>query len=137
MNIEPAHATYVLKNSQESINIIINGEPMVLTKGDCIKFNRYVNEGENLFTIAKILSFGYSGGDYINRIFFQPWRQEGRWGSHTTPARAIGLEDPYLYAKAEWKSIKLVKCPDQAGGKCKNRKSTKQIRGIRKRQSRK
>ena len=134
---KPAHATYVLKNSQESINIIINGEPMVLTKGDCIQFNRYVNEGENLSTIAKILSFGYSGGNYINRIFFLPWRQEGIWGSHTSPARAIGLENPYLWGKPEWTTIKKIPCPDQAGGKCKNRKSTKQTQRIRKRQSRK
>ena len=60
------YATFVNKDSNESINIIINGEPMVLTKDGCIQFNRYIGEGENILTLAKILDFG-GNGKKINR----------------------------------------------------------------------
>jgi hypothetical protein len=135
MSFELANASWV-DDSNQSIHIIINGEPQVLTKDDCIQFNRYM-EGGNILTIAKILGFGNSGKK-INRIFFLPWRESGRWGTDILPERAIGLEKPYLlFGKPEWTTIKLVPCPEQSAGKYNNRKSTKQTRRSRKRQSRK
>jgi hypothetical protein len=77
-DIHSAKATYVNVMSQSQINIFINKESMVLSIGDCIKFKRFVEEGEDPLTIAKILEFGYNGGTYVNRIFFLPWRKEGR-----------------------------------------------------------
>jgi len=109
----PAKASFVKGTQKETISIVINGEPVMLSKDDCITFIRDVAEGENPLTTAKILGFGYSG-DFINRIFFLPWRKEGRWGSHTLQQREIGLEFPYLGGGgADWTSIvKLDKCPD-------------------------
>jgi len=113
-DIHSAKATYVDKNSQSKIIIFVNRESIVLSIGDCIRFNRVVKEGENPSTIAKILGFGYNGGTYINRIFYLPWRKEGRWGSHVLPQRQIGLEWPYVGGDdGDWTSIiKLEKCPE-------------------------
>ena len=136
MSFELANASWV-DDSYQSINIIINGEPMVLTKDGCIQFNRYIGEGENILTIAKILDFG-GNGKKINRIFFLPWRESGRWGTDILPRRAIGLERPYLlFGKPDWTTIKLVSCPEQSAGKYNIRKSTKQTQRMRKRHSRK
>jgi len=109
-----AKATFVDVMVRSQINISINNESMVLSVGDCIRFNRVVKEGENPSTIAKILGFGYNGGTYVNRIFFLPWRKEGRWGSHALIQRQIGLEWPYVGGNdGDWTSIiKLEKCPE-------------------------
>ena len=137
-----ASANFVNKDSSESINININGVPIILRKGDCIQFSRALGDGENILTIAKILGFANSGNN-INRIFFLPWREEGHWGPTGSRMRAIGLTGSYVltgypgFGKPEWQTIKLVPCPEQAGGKRKNRKSTKKTQRIRKRQSRK
>ncbi len=108
-----AKATYV-DERLDRINISINRESIVLSRGDCIKFNRVVDEGKNPLTIAKILGFGGGSGTYVKRIFFLPWRDEGRWGSNVLPQRHIGLEWPYVGGMdGDWTSIiKLEKCPD-------------------------
>ena len=113
-DIQSAKATFVDKMSQSKINIFVNRESMVLSRGDCIRFNRVVKEGENPSTIAKILGFGYNGDTYVNRIFYLPWRKEGRWGSHIIPQRQIGLEWPHVGGDdGDWTSIiKLEKCPE-------------------------
>jgi len=113
--MEFAHATYAAPPSQNSINIVINGVPLVLTRGDCIRFRRRVVEGADPMTTARILDFGYSGGQYVNRIFYLPWREETqRWGSGTLPLRQIGLESPHLGGMSgeDWRTItKLDACP--------------------------
>ena len=144
------YATFVNKDSNESINIIINGEPMVLSHNDCIQFNRYINllDGEDNQTYsctAKIIGFGHSGSPseasaLITRIFFLPWREkEGRWGPPTSYKRYIGLLSSWLgwHDIPEWTTIKKIPCPEQSAGKYNIRKSTKQTRRSRKRYSRK
>jgi hypothetical protein len=144
-----ANAKFVTK---ESINIIINGKSVVLSHGDCIKFNRYLNlyNGEDIRSYvctAKIIGFGYNGSPsnpnvIINRILYLPWRdEEGRWGSET---REIGLASSNLtlHNIKEWQTIQKIPCPVpvQAAGKYKNkyknRKSTKQTRRRKKKRSR-
>ena len=109
-----AHATFVNPADHSSINIVINGVPTVLSRGDCIRFRRTVVAGHDPITTAKIIDFGWSGG-YVNRIFYLPWRvAEQRWGSGQLPMREIGLEPQYIGTMSgeDWTTItKLANCP--------------------------
>jgi hypothetical protein len=133
-----AQAAFVDNDSHDEINIVLDGQQTVLAVGDCIKFRRNVGVNDAPFIKAKILNFGYSAGGPPNRIFFLPWREEGRWGGHVMPRRAIGLEVPYLGQNGDWASIVKIDCPApaQAGGRRKNRKFTKKARKNRRRYSR-
>lgn len=131
--LPPAKATFA-GTTQQSIEITIGGVPQTLSVGDCVSFNRVVKEGADPYTIAKISGFGSSGGQYVNRIFYVPWRvAEKRWGSQTLPQRAVGLEHPYKGGnEGDWTTlVKLAKCPDQNGGKRKTSRAKKSKRNTR------
>jgi hypothetical protein len=126
-----AKATFA-DRTRRSISITIGGEPQTLSVGDCVSFNRVVKEGEDPYTIAKIISFGNNHHNpYINRIFYEPWRvAEKRWATPSLPSREIGLEQPYLSGNGgDWTTlVKLAKCPDQNGGKRKTLRSKRKTR---------
>jgi len=112
----PAEATFIDNTNLEKINIFINNKSIVLSVGDCLKFNRFVGydvegeEGEAASTIGKIIGFG-SNGKYANRIFLE--RLEPKSNLLIIQNDIIGLEYPYLESiKSHWSNIvKLEKCP--------------------------
>jgi hypothetical protein len=133
----PARATFVEGSDQDSINIVLDGEPVVLTSGDCISFFRVV-DGVGSYTTARILHFGFSGGLYVNRIFFLPF-VDGVWAEPVLPLRHIRLVEPYFgnNGGGDWTTIvKLKKCPEQSGGTRRNRRATKKARINRRRYTR-
>ena len=135
MPAPPAAKATSAGTTRRSISITIGGLPQTLSVGDCVSFNRVVKEGADPYTIAKIVGFGKSDMQYVNRIFYEPWRvAEKRWGTPVLPMREIGLEYPYIGGSGgDWTTlVKLAKCPDQNGGKRKTsrikRKTRRQTR---------
>ena len=132
-HIPNAYATYTDEN-EEKINIIVKGQPIILSVGDCITFNtiNHRNPADITYITAQITGFATMASRPF-KIFYKPWDDaEGKW---RRPLRNefIGLEHPYTNESgyADWTSInKLLGCPGQTGGtrRRKNRKSTKRVR---------
>ena len=118
-----AKATYTQGANRQKIDIVIDSMPLVLAIGDCIEFKRDVKAGADPLTVGKIMGFGYSGGEFVNRIFYLPWRVDTKkWGSSQN---AIGLERPFSGSvEGDWTTIvKLAACPDAVvGGRRRSRR---------------
>jgi len=149
----PPKANAILANSTaKSINITINGTMIKLSRGDCIEFTKWGENG-SLYpnTIAKIISFGWRHQEpYINRLFILPWipGTPGGWLSPAVPGRwalsqrFIALSPEFLRDEdnmGDWRTIvALPNCPDEAprapaivhttGGRRKNRKNKRKTR---------
>jgi hypothetical protein len=84
---------------KDNNTIMING--LELSVRDCIEFERLTDlrdESTKERVKAVVLGFGFdtrNGVDKPTRIFYLPWRPEGRWASPAWKTRFIGLGGIY------------------------------------------
>ena len=75
-----ANSVFADDSNMKKILLTIQNETIELSEGDFIEFKR-----KGIIEYAKILSFGWhNSSEYVNRIFFLPWRvKESRWATTT------------------------------------------------------
>ena len=87
-----ANSLFVEDSNLTKILLTIENETVELSEGDFIEFKR-----KGIIEYAKILSFGWhNSSEYVNRIFFLPWRvKESRWATTTIPMRGMPLQSNF------------------------------------------
>ena len=106
-----ANSVFADDSNMNKILLTIENETIELSEGDFIEFKR-----KGIIEYAKILSFGWhNSSEYVNRIFFLPWRvKESRWATTTIPMRGMPLQCNFYNCELEnqpygdWTTIKKL-----------------------------
>ena len=106
-----ANSVFADDSNMKKILLTIENETIELSEGDFIEFKR-----KGIIEYAKILSFGWhNSSEYVNRIFFLPWRvKESRWATTTIPMRGMPLQCNFYNCELEnqpygdWTTIKKL-----------------------------